>query len=80
VSSDTPDTRTYQTGDDVRALRDELGLKQGDLGALLYDGYSRKTAQKTISELERGTKSTSGAVRRSLQRIEALHREDLPLY
>lgn len=80
MSSDTPDTRTYQTGDDVRALRDELGLAQVDLGALLYDGYSRKTAQKTISELERGTKSTSGAVRRSLQRIEALHRADLPLY
>lgn len=80
MPSTSSTTRAYRTGKDVRALRKELGLSQADFGALLFEGYSREVAQKTISELECEVKGASGAVRRSLKRIEALRREGLPLH
>lgn len=57
------------TADDVQALRVERGQSQTAFGLELYD-TTEGTAQSRVSEIERGDRDPSSAVRRTLQRME----------
>jgi len=57
------------TADNVQALRTERGQSQTAFGLELYD-TTEGTAQSRVSEIERGDREPSSAVRRTLQRME----------
>lgn len=63
------DNRSDWTADDVQALRTERGQSQTAFGLELYD-TTDGTAQSRVSEIERGDRQPSSAVRRTLQRME----------
>jgi DNA-binding transcriptional regulator YiaG len=63
------DTRSDWTGDEVKALRDELGMSQGEFGELVglptYDGSCPR-----LSDIENGRRTASGPLCKLLTRIE----------
>jgi transcriptional regulator with XRE-family HTH domain len=61
--------RRNWTGRQVKNLRIQRGQSQTAFGLELYD-TTDGTAQSRVSEIERGDRQPSSAVRRTLQRME----------
>jgi DNA-binding transcriptional regulator YiaG len=61
--------RRNWTGDDVKALRDELGMSQGEFGEAVglptYDGSCPR-----LSDIENGRRTASGPLCKLLSRIK----------
>jgi len=54
--------------DKIKKLRRRLGMTQAEMGQEIWDA-SEATAQKNLSNLERGEHEPTAAVRRHLQRL-----------
>jgi len=63
------DSRSDWTGDEAQALRDDLGMSQGEFGELVglpvYDGSCPR-----LSDIENGRRTASGPLCKLLDRIE----------
>jgi DNA-binding transcriptional regulator YiaG len=60
----------FSDPDEVRALRDKLGMTQRELGVLVFD-YPEDHARSALAKIEQGRRAANGAARKMLSRIEA---------
>jgi len=65
------------TPERIRTLREKLGMTQTQFGLELWD-TNPATAQKNVSEIENDRMAPSGAVKRTLQRLEEVAEGEHP--